>query len=121
MSTILVIDSNESILALLEIILLRANYRVVIARTGADGVTTARTAQPGAIIMSENLQMASPEDICLQLKMDPETAHIPLILAITANVRDAQGYARLKGADAVLQQPFRANDVSLVLANMLHQ
>lgn len=119
MNTILVIDSNESILALLELILVRANYRVVIARTGADGLASARTARPGAIIMSEHVRMASSEDVCLQLKGDPETAHIPLILVVTANVNNAQDYARLKGADAGLLQPFRAKEVSLLLASML--
>jgi CheY-like chemotaxis protein len=59
---------------------------------------------PTVILMDAHLPMLDGFEACLQLKLNPVTAHIPVIL-VTAD-HDIDGIAEEVGADDVLTKPF---------------
>ncbi|MAS34945.1 MAG: hypothetical protein CL610_13130 [Anaerolineaceae bacterium] len=120
MSTVLVVEANESIIILLETMLARANHQVLSARSGALGIEMAETYQPDLILIDEHLPGMAGEVVCAQLRSNPATSHIPLILSTTASVGDPLHYAQRTGADYVLPKPFRAQDLLSLLDCVLH-
>jgi CheY-like chemotaxis protein len=119
MPTVLVIDANESIVLLLEMMLTRANYAVLSARDGDQGFEMAHHNQPGVILLDEFLPGMSGAEVCIRLKNDLRTRHIPIVLSTAALVRDPLAHARRAGADGVLCRPFRADDLLGALQGFL--
>lgn len=119
MSTVLVIDSNDSILLLLQMMLARARYQMLSASDGAQGLEIARSKQPGVILVDELLPVIPGIEVCQRLKNDLSTRHIPVILSTASLIQDPAAYARRAGADAVLRKPFRAEDVLALLRQFL--
>jgi two-component system cell cycle response regulator len=117
--TVLVIDSNDSIVLLLEMMLTRANYQVFSAPDGYTGLEMATLNQPGIILVDELLPVMPGAEVCQRLKSNPHTRHIPVILSTASLVQDPLTHARSAGADAVLRKPFRADDVLMLLKRLL--
>lgn len=119
MPTVLIIDNNASMVLLLEMMLARAQYQVFSAPNGKQGLEMARVNQPGIVVVDEMLPMMPGREVCLQLKSDPATRHIPVILSTASLVQDSLAHAHNTGADAVLRKPFRADDVLSLLKRLL--
>jgi CheY-like chemotaxis protein len=109
--TVLVIDDDEGILALLEVILRRSDKAVLRARNGPDGLEIARTHQPDVIVLDDLLPQMSSTEVCGHLRSDPHTRHIPVILTSAAMLSNSGDYARRMGANAFLAKPFQAKEV----------
>jgi two-component system cell cycle response regulator len=86
--TVLIIDSNDSILLLLQMMLTRARYVVLSAPDGRQGLEIARSDQPGIILVDEMLPVIPGVEVCQRLKNDPHTRHIPVILSTAALIQD---------------------------------
>lgn len=117
--TILVIDSNKSAAALLEMMLARDGHTVCSASSAAEGIEMAQTQQPNVIILNDQLPMMPVQDICLQLRSDTQTAHIPIILMTARIIADMTTYAETVGAEGVLRKPFQARDIAAMFAQIL--
>jgi DNA-binding response OmpR family regulator len=101
---ILVVEDNEDILELYAIILTSRNYEVL-GKENSDNVDAAiRNFSPSVIILDMLLSELSGLDICRQLKNNPETTHIPIIM-VSAH---ASGKEKCKeaGADFFVAKPF---------------
>lgn len=120
MSTILIVEANESIILLLEMMLARANHEVLSARNGARGIEMAEAYQPDLIVIDEHLPGMAGEVVCAHLRSSPTTSHIPQILSTTASVGDPLRYAQRMGADYVLPKPFRAPELLSLMDLVLH-
>lgn len=119
MPTVLIIDRDASMVLLLEMMLARAQYQVFSAPDGKRGLELARNNQPGIVVVDEMLPVMPGKEVCLQLKNDPATRHIPVILTTASLIHDPLAHALSTGADAVLRKPFRADDVLTLLKRLL--
>ena len=81
MSTrILIVDDDVIIVSLLSQILQRHGYAVHTAYNGEDGLTLARTLQPSLIILDIMMPGLNGYEVCQQLKANPATAHITVLM-----------------------------------------
>jgi CheY-like chemotaxis protein len=119
MNTVLVIDDDEGILALLEMILRRSNKNVLRARNGPEGLEIARTHRPDVIVLDDLLPQMSSAEVCGHLRSDPHISHIPVVLTSAALLQNTGDYARHIGANAFLAKPFQAKQVEAVLSHLL--
>jgi CheY-like chemotaxis protein len=109
---ILVVDDEPHIRQLLHEELSDAGYRVVEAADGSTGLDQARLAPPKLIILDVLMPGVSGLDVTIQLRADPGTADIPIIiLSVTEDAKDALDL----GADACLTKPV---DVPLLLGTI---
>ena len=76
---ILCIDDNRVVLNLMENILTGANYQVVTAENGKQGLSEARSRKPDLILLDIMMPEIDGYMVCSQLQADPETAYIPVI------------------------------------------
>lgn len=101
--TILVADDDEAILDALTLILEEAGYEVTAT---ADGAMLQNLSQPMPDLLLLDIWLSgwNGRDICLALKREERTKHLPIVL-FSAN-RETQRIAREVGADDFITKPF---------------
>ena len=83
--TLLYVEDNPANMKLVEqLIARRPDMRLLTAVNGTLGIEVARTAQPTVILMDINLPGISGVEALKVLRVDPATAHIPVV-ALSAN------------------------------------
>ena len=92
---ILVVDDEEDILELVKYNLTREGYRIVYTETGEDAVKKARSEGPDLIVLDLMLPGIDGLEVCRQLKSDPATRHVPIVM-LTAKGEEADMVAGLE-------------------------
>jgi CheY-like chemotaxis protein len=100
-ATVLVIDDEQAVHALLERELALRGYRVVHAAGGREGLRLAREARPDAITLDVIMPEFDGWAVLRELKADPELQEIPVILVTMLGDRE-MGYA-LGAADYLIK------------------
>ena len=77
---VLVIDDSPVTVRAASLLLERAGYTARAATTADDGLRQARALIPRVILLDVELPDGDGYTVCRQLKADPATAHIPVIL-----------------------------------------
>ena len=81
---ILYVEDNEDNIFMLKNRLTRAGHTVLVAVDGAQGVAMALSERPDIILMDLSLPVLDGWQATRQIKVAPDTNHIPVI-ALTAN------------------------------------
>jgi len=104
---LLVVDDEPEINKLVARIFEKRGYRVTTALDGAEALASVKRDRPDLIMLDLNLPKIDGWEVCRQLKSDPATKAIPIIMltAAHANVDDAHIGLGL-GADEYVAKPF---------------
>jgi len=105
MPKILLVEDNEPSADALARRLERRDYVVVIAVDGHQAVSLARSEQPDLILMDLGLPGIDGWDATAQLKMDPETSHIPIVVLSAHAMPNDRHQALAAGGDDFDTQP----------------
>jgi two-component system cell cycle response regulator DivK len=109
--TILYVEDNEFNRKIVRHLLGRTSYQLIEATDGEAGVTTARQAQPDLVIMDIQLPKMSGLDATRQLRADPATAAIPVIVITSFALAGDEEKAREAGATAYLAKPYSPREL----------
>jgi two-component system alkaline phosphatase synthesis response regulator PhoP/two-component system response regulator VicR len=108
---ILAVDDERHIVRLVEINLIRDGYQVVTANNGRQALEKVALEKPDLIIMDVMMPEMDGFAALQQLKADPATANIPVIM-LTAKAQDADVFQGWKsGADLYLTKPFNPKEL----------
>jgi len=109
---ILVVDDRNELLHLMRRVLEDEQYQVSILQDGRDAFTQVKSMLPDLLILDLKLGDMSGQDILKQVKNDPATADVPVIV-YTAAVLEADEVTRLINGDtqfyksvSLLRKPF---------------
>lgn len=111
MSLVLVIDDEPGFLNLMQFILERAGYEVLLAEHGAEGLQLARKHRPDIILLDEMMPAMTGGEVCIHIKSHPATSHIPVVMHSTAPHVCAPTFLKAVGADAALLKPSLPVDI----------
>lgn len=103
MKKILCVDDDADFAAMIVDVLKPEGYNVEID-TGRNMHSMLRLDKYGLVLLDEHLSWMWGSDLCLELKQNPSTKHIPV-----AMVSAADDIAKIKdrcGADAYIKKPF---------------
>ena len=105
MIKILCVEDNEDNLYVLHRRLTRAGFEVKVATNGKEGVEWAKTLQPDLIVMDLNLPKLDGTAATRQLRSQPETRDIPIIVLTSHYDEKHRAQALAAGCDAYETKP----------------
>jgi two-component system phosphate regulon response regulator PhoB len=111
---ILIIEDEPDVVDLLTLQLRKAGeFSISTAADGAAGLRKAREEAPVLIILDLMLPKMPGLDVCKNLKTDPATRHIPIIM-LTAKAEEIDRIVGLEfGADDYVTKPFSPREIVL--------
>ena len=102
---ILLIDDRLEMLGIHAAYLQKHGYRTLLADSGTTGLAFARHYRPELIVLDQSMPDRTGIEVTRELKADPATAHIPILL-MTALSYGAVGAAAIEaGCEAFLSKP----------------
>lgn len=105
MTTVLLVDDQFELRAIHGAFLTSHGYNVVLAEDGDGALDAAREHHPDLILLDHSLPRRTGLDVAAELKRDPATAAIPIVM-LTAHTYGAIGRrARAVGCAAFLSKP----------------
>lgn len=107
--TILILDDDEDIAALMDVLLTQQGYKTVVA-TSAAILKDLSAINPDLILLDNRMDDRFGKDHCKQLKTDPATSRFKIVLVSAA--ADLESVSMESCADGFLAKPFEL--VSLI-------
>ncbi len=87
---ILLVEDSKTILLENQTVLANAGYEVISAQDGERALQSAREQKPDLILLDMILPKLSGPEVLRQLKNDPETAEIPVVVLSSLTERNRQ-------------------------------
>lgn len=116
---VLVVEDNADMLNFIAF-QLKDDYVVLTARDGFGGVETAKREIPDLIISDVMMPGKDGYQLCQEVKADPKTKHIPVIL-LTARAELSEKISGLeRGADDYLTKPFNAQELKAKIKSLIN-
>ena len=109
--TILYVEDNEFNRKIVRQLLAQTSYRLREAPDGESGVRAAQEELPDLILMDVQLPKMSGLDATRQLRADPRTARVPIIIVTSYALSGDEQKARDAGATAYIAKPYSPRDL----------
>ncbi len=106
MKTILIADDEESLRLLIRTTLEGPQYRLLEAADGMAALEMARAERPDLIILDWMMPGKSGVEVAHELRADPPTAHIPLVMLTAMGQEKDRKLGLSAGVQAYLVKPF---------------
>lgn len=121
MSRILVVEDEQDLQAVLAYNLKQAGYETLVTRLGAEGLKVAREQKPDLVLLDLMLPDVSGTDVCRQLKEQPGTRAIPVMM-LTAKGEEIDRVVGFElGADDYVVKPFSMRELLLRVQAILRR
>jgi CheY-like chemotaxis protein len=112
---ILIIDDDPDFTESTRLLLQSSGYAVDTARDGKEGLEKARETRPDFILLDIMMPGKEGYSTCRELKEDPVTCAIPVLMASSISSRGGRGYAariaKYHRADDFIEKPFKREDL----------
>ncbi len=115
---VLVVEDNVELLRFLHL-QLQDRHAVYLARNGVTGLELARREQPDVIVSDYMMDEMDGLTMIAQLKADPRTMDIPVILLTAERSVMTRVSARQAGADIYLEKPFSPRELRAAVVALL--
>ena len=103
MTTVLVVDDDPALLRALRIGLEARGFEVIVAHTGAEGLSRAAQAMPDLVVLDLGLPDIDGVEVCRRLRQWTE---VPVIVLSALDTEDRKVLALDSGADDYVTKPF---------------
>lgn len=108
---VLVIDDQQANVRLVSALLARSGYRVLAARSGAEGLETARSNVPDVVLLDMKMPGMDGFEVLKQLREGPATKQLPVIFLTADNDKENLVRAFASGAIDYITKPFVAEEL----------
>jgi DNA-binding response OmpR family regulator len=117
-ASILVVDDDPEIVALLTTRLTHRGYKVSSASDGHRAVELAKRERPALIILDVMMPGKSGWEVAKDLKHDPVTKDIKIVM-LSAMGKTNELTAAINGADASLDKPFEFDELERIIKSLI--
>jgi two-component system phosphate regulon response regulator PhoB len=119
--TVLVAEDEEDVLLLVAQSLQQAGFSVLKATDGQSALRQARQQAPALVVLDLMLPALPGLEVCRELKQDPATRHIPIIM-LTAKAEEVDRIVGLElGADDYITKPFSPRELVLRIKSVIRR
>jgi CheY-like chemotaxis protein len=116
---VLIVDDNVDAREMYALYLEHAGFRAAEAADGETAIAMARSDKPSVILMDATMPRLDGWEAARQLKDDPETRHIPLIMLTAHAFTEHRERAAKVGADAFLAKPVLPDALAVEIRRVL--
>jgi len=116
---ILVVDDTPDMLTFISD-QLKSDYDCLLAKNGAEGIHRARAENPDLIISDVMMPVKDGYQLCRELKSDPQTASIPIILLTAKGSLSDKIEGLEEGADDYLTKPFNKEELKARVHSLIN-
>ena len=100
---------------------LKASFNIIEAENGKKGWQKALAQHPNLVVSDISMPEMNGNDLCLKIKSDKRTSHIPVILLTALTGEDQQLKGLETGASDYLTKPFNFEILQSKIRNILSQ
>ena len=119
MATALVVDDSRTDLGIISSCLTKDGIAVITAESGEEAIKKLENQTPDLIILDVVLPGRSGFEVCRQLKAEPKTSKIPVIICSTKGTEMDKFWGLKQGADAYLPKPINPGELSQTINKLL--
>jgi len=116
---ILLVDDSETSLLMARMILSKANYDILVAKDGQQGVETAARERPDLVLLDVVMPRLNGFEACAELKSRPETEAIPVIMVTTRGDGASVETGFASGAADYVTKPVSGLELLTKVRNLL--
>lgn len=116
---VLVCDDEPYIVESVSYVVRKAGYEVVVAEDGEEALKAGRTEAPDLIFLDIMMPKLSGYDVCKQLKEDPATRGIYIVMLTARGQEEDERKAVEVGADEFMTKPFSPRKMRAKLQELL--
>ncbi len=116
---ILLVDDSETSLMMAKMILSKANYELLVAKDGQQGVETAVKERPDLILLDVIMPRMNGFEACAALKAREETKSIPVIMVTTRGEGASVESGFTAGAADYVTKPVNGLELLTKVRNVL--
>ncbi|MDO9063615.1 MAG: Hpt domain-containing protein [Sulfuricella sp.] len=117
--TIMVVDDSLTVRKITTRLLAKEGYRVVTAKDGVDALQHLQELLPDVMLVDIEMPHMDGFELTKNVRSDPQTAHIPIIMITSRTAEKHRNYARELGVDAYLGKPFQEDELLGQIAGFL--
>lgn len=111
MAHILIVDDSATERHYLKTFLAKNGYDITEARSGEEGIRTARNVKPDLILMDVVMPGMNGFQATRQLSKTAETSTIPVVIVTTKNQQADKVWATRQGAKGFISKPVDTDDL----------
>jgi two-component system, OmpR family, phosphate regulon response regulator PhoB len=120
-TSVLLVDDERDLLSLLDFNLRAAGFETALATTGEQALAQVRRKIPDLVLLDLMLPDVSGTEVCRQIKADPRTRHVPVVM-LTAKGEEVDRVVGFEiGADDYVTKPFSVRELVLRLKALLRR
>ncbi len=105
MAKVLIIDDSPTEVHVLQTLLERNGYKVVVANSGEEGIVVAKETLPDVVLMDVVMPGMNGFQATRQLSKQAETEKIPVIIVTTKDQETDKVWAKRQGAADYIVKP----------------
>jgi two-component system phosphate regulon response regulator PhoB len=109
--TVLVVEDEPALLALLRYNLEKEGFAVTEARDGEEALLQLKEAKPDAVLLDWMLPRLSGLEVCRQIRRAPPWRHLPVNKLSARGEESDRDRGRYRGADDKVEKPFSPNEL----------
>lgn len=106
MTTVLVVDDEPQILALVRITLEDEQVRIIEAADGETALIVAQREEPELILLDVRMPKLDGFEVCWRLRQDPRFGQTKIVMLTASGQERDRARGRAAGADDYLTKPF---------------
>ncbi len=112
---VLVIDDSPTILKVVQLVLSKAGFLVDVAKTGEEGLESARQNRPQLILLDFVMPKMNGYQVCRALAADDELAGIPVVLMSAKGDQVGERFVKVMGIVDYITKPFSPEAITAVV------
>jgi two-component system alkaline phosphatase synthesis response regulator PhoP len=117
--SILVVDDDPEIVALLSTRLERRGYKISTASDGTQALEIAKRELPDLVLLDVMMPGKSGWEVARALKQDPATAGVKIMMVTAIGEKTNEITAPIYGADAHIDKPFEFEKLEKLIVGLL--
>ncbi len=118
---ILIADDNRAITEVLQLNFSLLGYEVQVASDGEEAEKKCKAAKPDVLILDVMMPKKNGYKVCRNLKLDPETSGVPIILLTAKNLKEDVYWGYDSGADAYMTKPYDPRQLEILVDQLIKE